>query len=188
MVVVSGDSNAAYLMDTADVPPAFDPVYLGSGVSDVQFQTDDQGQLTIATVLDDGAMNLFDQNGKPTGQVLFSPDRTRKVDISGDNQDAYLYDTSDSPAFDPVYLNSQAVAVQFQSDEDGQLVVLILNQDGSTNSYDSSGTFIDSQPAPQSDPVPATDDQGDGSSTSSVGQGLGKSASFNSLKTGAISW
>ena len=44
--MVSGESKVAYLYDTASVP-AFKPVYLGSGVTDVQFQNDDQGQLVI---------------------------------------------------------------------------------------------------------------------------------------------
>ncbi|MCX5795645.1 MAG: hypothetical protein NTY77_09145 [Elusimicrobia bacterium] len=185
-VVVSGESQMAYLYDTAYVP-AFDPVYLGSGVNDVQFQLDDQGQLDgIVTVLDDGALNMFDQNGKPTGQIVYSPDRTRRVDISGDDRDAYLNDTADSPAFDPVFLGAKVLAVQFQSDELGRLVVLVLNEDGSTNSYNSYGTLIDSQPAPQA--ASATDDQAGASAASSVGQGLEKSALFNALKTGNISW
>ena len=185
MVVVSGDSKVAYLYDTTSVVPAFDPVYLGSGVNDVQFQMDDQGQLTgFVTVLDDGALNIFDQNGKPVEQIVYSMDRTRRVDIFGDNKDAYLYDTADPPAFDPVYLGSNAIGVQFQSDEIGQLVVLVLNQDGSTNTYDSYGTLIDSQPAPQPDPAPT----GGGIINFSAGQGLDKSALFNSLKTGNINW
>ena len=184
-VVVSGETKAAYLFDTTDVP-AFDPVYLGSGVNDVQFQIDDQAQLTgIMTVLDDGVYNLYDPDGKPKAQIAFSPDRSRKVDISGDEREAYLFDTSDTPAFDPVFLGAGVAAVQFQTDELGQLVIITLNTDGSTNSYNGYGTLIDSQPAPQPDPAPASDD---GTTTSSIGKSLEKSAMFNALQTGSINW
>jgi len=160
--VVSGDNQAAYLYDISDMP-AFDPVYLGSGVLDVQFQADDMGQLTgITTVLDDGVCYLYDPSGKPTGQIAFSPDRTRKVDISGDDREAYLYDTSDPPAFEPVYLGAWVAGVQFQADDQGQLVIMVLNEDGSVNSYDSSGKLIDSQPAPQADSGPKAYNSTDG--------------------------
>jgi hypothetical protein len=179
-VTVSADGNGSaflYDIDPNDMSP-FSPVFLGNGVTDVQFQTDDQGQLTIEVFFDDGAYNLFDGNGNPAGQSVYSPDGTRRVDITGTSQDAYLYDTSDAPAFDPVYLGSNVAAVQFQTDANGQLVVLTENQDGSTNSFDGNGNPIVSQPAPQPNSV----------SNLSVGKSLEKSSLFGTLSTGNVAW
>jgi len=63
-VQVFGENKDAFLYDTAD-PPAFEPKWLDSGVTDVRFKLDDQGQLVaIMTLKDDGGFNLFDKDGK----------------------------------------------------------------------------------------------------------------------------
>ncbi|MCX5788888.1 MAG: hypothetical protein NTX64_10350 [Elusimicrobia bacterium] len=186
-VIVSGDEQKAYLYDTAPAP-AFSPVYLGSSVNDVQFQLDNSGKLDgIVTVLDDGALNMFDPNGKPVGQVVYSPDRTRKVEISGDDRVAYLYDASPTPAFGAVYLGTTVAGVQFQTDESGRLVILTLNEDGSSNTYDANGVLIDSQPAPQQ-LGQASSAQKDGSQGIISATSLEKSASFKTLSSENVGW
>jgi hypothetical protein len=186
-VTVSADGNeTAYLydIDPNDMSP-FAPVYLCSGVNDVQFQTDDQGNLTVTAVLDDGVYCVFDSAGNPQAEVVYSPDQTRKVEISGTNQDAYLYDIdpNDQAPFDPVYLNSGASEVQFQADANGNVVVVVLNADGSATTYDAYGNNIGNQPAPQSNV-----DQSNNASTLSVGKSLEKSPLLGTLKTGNINW
>ena len=183
---MSGEQQQAYLYDT-NYPAAFDPVYLGSQVSDIQFQLDDAAKLSgIVTVLDDGALNMFDPNGKPVGQIVYSPDRTRKVDISGDDRAAYLYDASDSPAFDPVYLGSDVVGVQFQATEDGQTVVLVLNKDNSTNTYDAYGNLIGVLPAPQAQTMSATQAKAPQGFMSAVRMEM--SAAFKALISESLNW
>jgi len=64
-VDVSGDEARAYLRDTAD-PPAFEPVLLDSGVSDVRFRLDGDGRLEqILLLKGDGSFVLFDPQGVP---------------------------------------------------------------------------------------------------------------------------
>ena len=183
---MSGEAQRAYLYDTR-YPAAFDPVYLGSGVNDVQFQLDDTGKLSgIVTVLDDSALNMFDPNGKPAGQIVYSPDRTRKVDISGDDRVAYLYDTSETPAFDAVYLGSAVAGVQFQADESGQMVILLLKQDGGANTYNAYGILIDSQPAPQAQTMSATQAKAPQGFMSAVRMEM--SAVFKALSSESLNW
>ncbi|MFA6318659.1 MAG: hypothetical protein WC943_14725, partial [Elusimicrobiota bacterium] len=118
-VIVSGDDKIAFLHDSA-YPIEFDPVYLGEGVHDVTFQVDGFNRLTgVMTVLDDGAYDMFDKDGRPAAKVVYSPDRTRKAMVSGPERDAYLFDAADPAAFNPVYLGSQITGVQFQKDEQG---------------------------------------------------------------------
>jgi hypothetical protein len=64
-VSISADGNGtATLSDTAN-PPSFDPIVLNNGVTDVQFTSDDQGNLTGFTlVLNDGTTAAYDQNGQ----------------------------------------------------------------------------------------------------------------------------
>ncbi|MDD5630253.1 MAG: hypothetical protein PHU21_14395, partial [Elusimicrobia bacterium] len=94
--------------------------------------------------------------------------------------DASLHDTSAQPAFVPAYLGAQVAAVQFQSDQLGQLVVLTLGQDGSTRAFDRYGTSLDVQYSQQS--------SGEAAEAATVGASLEKSALFNALKTGNIAW
>jgi hypothetical protein len=62
-VQITRDNADAYLYDTAD-PPAFNDVWLGSGVTDVRFRMDGQNQLIqILTIMGDDRFNVFDKNG-----------------------------------------------------------------------------------------------------------------------------
>jgi hypothetical protein len=184
-VMVSVDGNeTAYLydIDPNDMSP-FSPVYLAAGVNSVQFGTDDQGNPAITIGMDDGVYSVYDWNGNAQAEIVYSPDQTRKVEISGSNQDAYLYDIdpNDQSPFDPVYLNSGVSDVQFQADGNGNIVVVVLNSDGSNNTYDAYGTNIGSQPAAQ----PSSDDQ---SASLSISKSLEKSSLLGTLKTGNINW
>ena len=180
--MVSGEVKAAHLFDTS-YAPAFDPVFLGLGVNDVQFQVDEQARLTgIMTVLDDGVFHLYDPNGKPTAQIVFSPDRTRKVEISGDEKEAYLFSAAEPADLSPVFLGFRVAGVQFQWDAAGQLVVVVRNEDGSVNSYNRSGILIDSQPAQLSSAAVSAEP------ASAMGKSLEKSAAFTALQSGSLSW
>ncbi len=55
----------AFLYDRAD-PPAFDPIYLASGVQTIQFSSPGSGRpLEIILKLSDGSFDMFDGEGRP---------------------------------------------------------------------------------------------------------------------------
>jgi hypothetical protein len=63
MVQLDRTTHDAFLYDTAK-PPAFDPVYLASGVADVQFSDTANGRpLQIILKLEDGSFDMFDGDG-----------------------------------------------------------------------------------------------------------------------------
>jgi len=65
LVKVIGDSQDAFLYDTAN-PPTFDPVYLASGTQSVQFSDTSNGRpLEIILKLNDGSFDMFDGYGNP---------------------------------------------------------------------------------------------------------------------------
>ena len=180
--MISGEAKAAYLYD-ASPAAAFKPVYLSSGVTDVRFLPDSLGFLaSIVIVLEDGAYCLYDSDGKPKAEFVYSPNRAMKVEISGEDRNAFLYNTVQEPGFEVTFLNSGTAGVQFQADERGRVIVLLLRDDGEVNAYDDGGTLLDSEPVPQPAPVP------DGSQPASpVGRSLDKSSLINALKTG-VDW
>jgi len=183
-VLVSGTENWAYLYDRS-FNPAFQPKFLGRDVESVQFETDPAGRLTgIVIILEDGAYNLFDRDGNPESQIVYSPDRTRKLEISGEDRDAYLYDTAQQAAFAPVFLGSFVTSVQFQRDAQGQFVAVTLAEDGSVNIFDRFGSLLETR----STHVTTSNGEEGEVSISSVGAGLTESASFGTLTTGAIVW
>jgi hypothetical protein len=62
--VVQGDGDA-FLYD-ADNPPAFDPIYLASGVQSIQYSNVTNGRpLEIILKLNDGSFDMFDAQGHP---------------------------------------------------------------------------------------------------------------------------
>ncbi len=81
-----------------------------------------------------------------------SPDNTRIVKVVADTQDAFLYDTSNPPAFNPVYLASGVQDVMFSNPNNGRPLEIILKLndqsfdmfDGNGNPYNP-GTSQDSQ-------------------------------------------
>jgi hypothetical protein len=75
MVKLMNDSKDAFLYDTA-IPPAFNPLYLASTVSNVQFSDTSSGQpLQVTLTLGDGSMETFDSQGSA-------------VDFDGDQEDS----------------------------------------------------------------------------------------------------
>jgi len=118
----------------------------------------------------------------PDAKAYYSADGTRTVQVSGDTKDAYLYDTAETPAFEPKWLDSGVTDVRFKLDDQGQLSnIMTLKDDGGFNLFDKDGNPQSIQPVPQSlDDGPVT--------TSSVGKSLEKSAVLNGLKTGSVNW
>ncbi len=78
---------------------------------------------------------------KPLSQGIYaSPDGTRRVEVMGNDQDAFLYDTADPPAFKPVYLASNVKKVTFTNKgKDSALQVVVVTNDGKTQRFDDSG-------------------------------------------------
>jgi hypothetical protein len=65
IVRVVADTEDAYLYDTAN-PPAFNPIYLASGVKDVMYSDPNNGRpLEIILKLNDNSFDMFDANGNP---------------------------------------------------------------------------------------------------------------------------
>jgi hypothetical protein len=75
------------------------------------------------------------------GQSTFaSPDGTRTVKVVTDTQDAYLYDTSKEPSFNPVYLASGVKDVQFSDTSNGRPLQIVLKlNDNSFDIFDGQG-------------------------------------------------
>ncbi|HTA77002.1 MAG TPA: hypothetical protein VK791_07590 [bacterium] len=73
-------------------------------------------------------------------QSYTSPDGTKLVKVDPDTQDAFLYDTANPPAFDPVYLASGVQSVQFSDTSNGRPMEIILKlNDGSFDMFDAQG-------------------------------------------------
>jgi hypothetical protein len=73
-------------------------------------------------------------------QSNVSPDGTRLVKVDADTQDAFLYDTTNPPTFDPVYLASGVQSVQFSDTSNGRPLEIILKlNDGSFDLFDGQG-------------------------------------------------
>jgi hypothetical protein len=76
----------------------------------------------------------------PDVKAYNSPDGTRTVKLIGDSQDAFLYDTANPPAFDPVYLATGVQSVLFSDTNNGKPLEIILKlSDGSFNMFDGYG-------------------------------------------------
>jgi hypothetical protein len=64
-VKIATQLQDAFLYDTAN-PPSFDPIYLASGVQNVQFSNTSNGRpLEIILKLGDGSFDMFDGQGNP---------------------------------------------------------------------------------------------------------------------------
>ncbi len=69
-----------------------------------------------------------------------SPDGSRTVKIMANGGDAFLYDTSIPPSFNPIYLASNVTAVQYSDTSDGSpLQVQLTLSDGTTDVFDDQG-------------------------------------------------
>jgi hypothetical protein len=73
-------------------------------------------------------------------KTYFSKDQTRKVQVVGASRDAFLYDTSGTPAFKTKYLASDVVDVRFSKVAKGKPLQIMLGlADGSFELYDADG-------------------------------------------------
>jgi hypothetical protein len=59
-------------------------------------------------------------------EVYVSEDGTREVRIVGERRDAFLYDTAETPSFEPEYLASDVKEVVFNSATDGALQIMLV--------------------------------------------------------------
>jgi hypothetical protein len=76
----------------------------------------------------------------PNAKQYPSPDGTRLVKVVGDTQDAFLYDTANPPSFNPVYLASGVVDVQYSNASNGRPLEVVLKlNDGSFDMFDGEG-------------------------------------------------
>ena len=80
-------------------------------------------------------------NNQESNQVVYqSNDGTRKVKIMGDGRDAFLYDSTQSPSFDPVYLASGVKDIKFSDTSNNKpLQVMLTLQDGTFQMFDAYG-------------------------------------------------
>ncbi|HTA17318.1 MAG TPA: hypothetical protein VK786_06205, partial [bacterium] len=62
-------------------------------------------------------------------QVFTSPDGSRTVKLVAGGADAFLYDNSSQPAFDPVYLASGVQSVEFSDTSNGRPLEIVLKLD-----------------------------------------------------------
>ncbi|HUO57489.1 MAG TPA: hypothetical protein VMV05_04865 [bacterium] len=87
----------------------------------------------------------------PNLREYYSPDRTRKIEVVGESQDAFLYDTAVPPAFSPVYLASGVQGVQFSDTRLGRpLEVILTLNDGSFDLFDGYGNaYNPEEPSPR---------------------------------------
>ena len=92
-----------------------------------------------------------------------SPDGSRLVKITSDSQDAFLYDASPQPTFDPVYLASGVESVSFSDPKSGRPLEIVLKlNDGSYDMFDGQGVAynpgaFDADQAAQDDQTTQTD-------------------------------
>lgn len=75
-----------------------------------------------------------------SAKVYRSSDSSRMVKVTGSSEDAFLYDTTDNPSFQPIYLASGVKEVRLSNTQNGRAlqVMLILN-DGSFDLFDDQG-------------------------------------------------
>ncbi len=67
VVLPSACASSSNWIDTGN-PPAFDPIYLASGVESVEFSDTSNGRpLEIVLKLDDGSFDVFDDQGQAYG-------------------------------------------------------------------------------------------------------------------------
>lgn len=59
-------------------------------------------------------------------EVYVSEDGTREVRIVGEERDAFLYDTAETPSFEPEYLASDVKEVVFNTATDGALQIMLV--------------------------------------------------------------
>jgi hypothetical protein len=129
----------------------------------------------------------------PNAKTFYSDDGSRMVQITGDDLEAYLYDTANPPAFQPILLATGVSDVKFKLNGSQLAQILTLTSDGSFSTFDQNGNSLDGHAQAQtfSGKVAALgdgQDQQQGGPSSSVGQSLLHSAAFSALKAGSFGW
>lgn len=72
--------------------------------------------------------------------LYYSPDGTRTVKVVQGSGDAFLYDRSTTPSFDPIYLASGVQSIQFSDVNSGRSLEIILKlNDGSYDMFNGQG-------------------------------------------------
>ena len=78
-------------------------------------------------------------------QTFNSKDGSRMVKLAGDSGDAFLYDTTGTPAFKAKYLASDVTDVRFSNTNNGKPLQIMLSlSDGSFELYDADGNAVGS--------------------------------------------
>lgn len=101
------------------------------------------------------------QQPEDARKIFYSADGRRSVQLFGAANDAFLYDTAETPAFEPVYLASHATEARFNESEGQPLQVLLLTEvpkpDGTVlkgfELFDENGNEW-APPAPAVEPLP----------------------------------
>ncbi len=83
-----------------------------------------------------------------TDLVYNSPDSKRMVKVVPGDGDAFLYDTANPQAFEPVYLASGVQSVQYSNLDNGRpLEIMLKLNDGSYDLFDAEGNAYNSETA-----------------------------------------
>jgi hypothetical protein len=124
-------------------------------------------------------------------KIFMSADGRRSVQIFGEKNDAFLYDTAETPSFDPVYLASGVTEARFsQTAEDQPLTVLLLTEekadDGTVTKgfkmFDENGNDLSQASEPTPAPVDAPSDNAE-----TPAQTPSASQTLNLLRAG-VNW
>jgi hypothetical protein len=78
-------------------------------------------------------------NDSSNDDAYYSPDNTRVVKVDRETHDAFLYDTTDPPSFEPVYLASGVAGVQFSANNGRPMEIVLKLNDGSFDVFDGQG-------------------------------------------------
>lgn len=111
---------------------------------------------------------------QPERETYVSEDGTREVQIFGDTRDAFLYDTSETPAFEPEFLASDVKEVQFSTGGAGELQVMLVIEKTVNGQAQRSFRIFDRDGYSLTDPAPTAEDL------------RGTSESFRQLETEAL--
>jgi len=105
-------------------------------------QTDlyDNGSYTPADDSQASAATSENADAAAAPIIFRSKDGTRQVKITGQGEDAFLFDTATPPAFQPVYLASDVANVIFSNSKNGQPTrIAVTLADGSFDLFDDQG-------------------------------------------------
>ncbi|MDE2314294.1 MAG: hypothetical protein KGL04_08980 [Elusimicrobia bacterium] len=123
-----------------------DQIYVYDGGNYYAYEDSIGGEVMVPDATPPVERPPQDPDGQEHGRkTYYSADGTRMIVVSGQNEDAYLYDTATPPAFDPVYLGSGVTEVRFENNADGSISeILTITGDGGFQVYDRDGYSIGS--------------------------------------------